>query len=104
MIVINAIIETNQDDIAALKNAIATMEAASRAEPGCHEYTFSVELNNTDKLRIIECWENVEALQAHFATEHMATFNAALTRYKPEGITLNCYEANTIPFPSMNER
>ena len=104
MIVINAIIETNQDDIAALKNAIATMEAASRAESGCHEYTFSVELNNTDKLRIIECWENAEALQAHFATEHMATFNAALTRYKPESITLNCYEANTIPFPSMNER
>ncbi len=74
MIVINVIVETNQANIAALKNTIATVEASSRAETGCQDYPFSVELNDPDKLYITERWENVAALQAHFATEHMATF------------------------------
>ncbi len=100
MIVINAIIETSQEDIAALKDAIATMEAASREEAGCQDYTFSVELNNPNKLRITERWENVEALQAHFQTEHMAAFNAAMAGNQPKGITATCYEATEIPFPA----
>jgi len=35
---------------------------------------FSVELNDPDKLRITERRKNAAALQAHFATEQMATF------------------------------
>ena len=100
MIVINVTVETSRDDIAALKETIATMEVASRKEIGCQEYTFSVELNNPDILCITERWENVEALQAHLATEHMATFNAAMTDHQPKGIKVNCYEAEEIPFPS----
>ncbi|MEZ5572773.1 MAG: putative quinol monooxygenase [Halioglobus sp.] len=87
MIVVNATVKTSRQDITALQEAIATMEAASRAEAGCRDYTFSVELNNPDVLRITEKWDNVEALQAHFATPHMAAFQAAL---------------NTMPSPSMD--
>lgn len=99
MIVINATIETSDADILALKSAIAAMETASREEAGCEDYTFSVELNDPNKLRITERWESVEALQAHFATEHMATFSAALANHPPKGMALSCYEATEIPLP-----
>ena len=61
-----------------LKPAIAAMEAASRAEPGCEDYTFSVELNNSGVIRITERWRDMQALAEHFATPHMATFGAAM--------------------------
>ena len=46
MIVVNAVVTSKPEDIAALQSAIHTMEAASREESGCSDYTFSVELNN----------------------------------------------------------
>ena len=99
MIVVNAIIEASAASIAAMQEAIATMEAASRAEPGCHDYTFSVELNNPDVLRITEKWENMEALAAHFSMPHMADFQAAMAANPPRNVTATFYEATEVQPP-----
>ena len=56
MIVVNATIEATEDTISAMQDAIAAMEQASRAEAGCYDYTFSVELNNPAVMRITEQW------------------------------------------------
>ena len=40
MIVVNAVVTSKPEDIAALQSAIHTMEAASREESGCNDYTF----------------------------------------------------------------
>ena len=100
MIIVNVVVETSEKNISAFKETIATMEAASREESGCHDYTFSVELNNPNTLRITERWENAEALQLHMGTEHMAAFNAAMANHKATSMNMSCYEANEIPFPS----
>ena len=99
MLVLVVSIDTTAANIAAIREAIATLEAASRAEAGCYDYTFAVELNDPDKLRITECWEDEAALKAHFATPHMAAFNAAMAEASPRGMDLKCYEATEIPFP-----
>ena len=99
MLVLVVSIETTADNIAAVKDAIAAMETASRAEEGCHDYTFSVELSDPNRLRIAECWENEEALKAHFATPHMAAFNEAMAKVAPSSMDLKCYEATEVPFP-----
>ena len=99
MIVVNAIIESTAENIAAMQTAIAAMETASRAEPGCHDYTFSVELNNPDVLRITEKWDDMEALAAHFAMPHMADFQAAMAAHPPKGVTATFYEATEVPPP-----
>ena len=99
MIVVNAIVKSKQDDIAALKDAIAVMETASRAEAGCEDYTFSVELSDPDALRITEKWTTVEALQAHFATPHMAEFQAAMAQLSAPSVEVKFYEVKEIqPF------
>ena len=99
MIVVNAVITATADTIAALKDAIATMETASRAEPGCHDYTFSVELNNPDVLRITEKWASMEDLQAHFAMPHMADFQAAMAANPPQAVEAKFYEVTEVTPP-----
>ncbi len=99
MIVVNAIIESTAANIAAMQAAIATMENKSRAEDGCYDYTFSVELNNPDVLRITEKWESMEALAAHFAMPHMADFQAAMAANPPKSVAATFYEATEVGPP-----
>ena len=99
MIVVNAEIESTADDIEAMKAAIAKMEAASRAEEGCYDYTFSVELNNPNKIRITERWESMEVLGKHFGMPHMADFQAAMAAHPPKSVTAKFYEATEVAPP-----
>ncbi|CAA0123694.1 Uncharacterised protein [Halioglobus japonicus] len=99
MIVVNAVIESTPDDIAAMKEAVNTMEQASRAEPGCDDYTFSVELNKPGTLRIVEKWQTLEALMEHMGTAHMAEFQKAIGNNPPTSMDLKFYEVKEIqPF------
>ena len=98
MIVVNARIEADADSIEKMKSAIAAVEQASRAEEGCDDYTFSVELSDPTHLRITERWTSREALAAHFATPHMATFQKAMGEHPPKGMKVHFYEAEEIEF------
>ena len=99
MIVVNATIKATPETIEAMREAIATMEAASRAEPGCHDYTFSVELNDPSVLRITEKWDDMAALGAHFGMPHMADFQAAMAANPPESVEAKFYEVTEVPPP-----
>ena len=61
MIVVNGIFETDADSIDAIRSALAEMEVACKAENGCHDYTFSVEVNNTNVIRLTEKWDDIAA-------------------------------------------
>lgn len=99
MIVVNAIIESTADDIAAMKDAIAIMEVKSRAESGCHDYTFSVELSNPNVIRVTEKWDNMASLEAHFAEPHMADFQQAMAANPPKSVKAGFFEATEVPGP-----
>jgi quinol monooxygenase YgiN len=99
MIVVNAIIESTESDIAAMKEAIATMEQKSQAESGCYDYTFSIELNNPNVIRITEKWEDMACLEAHFAEPHMADFQAAMGANPPKSVSATFYEAIEVGAP-----
>lgn len=96
MIVVNAVIHSTEEDIGALKAAIATMETHSREEEGCEDYTFSVELNNPTVVRITERWLSLEALQAHFSVPHMAQFQQAMGARPPSAMEVKFYEVTEI--------
>jgi len=99
MIVLVVSIETTAETITGIQQAVAEMENASREEAGCRDYTFAVELNDPDKLRITECWDDEAALKQHFDTPHMAAFNQAMATLAPRNTSIACYEASEIPFP-----
>ncbi|MGH3452399.1 MAG: putative quinol monooxygenase [Haloechinothrix sp.] len=56
----------------------ATMAEASRAESGCIAYGFWTDPDDPTRFRVFEEWESAEVLDAHFATDHLAAFVAAL--------------------------
>lgn len=101
MIVVNVAVDIDPENLSAMKEGIATMEAASRAEAGCLDYTFSVELNDPSRLRITEKWETVEALAAHFQAPHMGAFQALMASYPPKGMEAFFYEAEEFTPPGM---
>ena len=92
MITITAVIQSSAADIEALRDVLAEMETASRAEDGCHDYTFLQEVSAPDVLRINERWESMEALQKHVATPHMAKCNEAISAHPPKSMDLQIHE------------
>ena len=99
MIIVHAVVESSRENIDAMKSAIEVMERKSRAEQGCLDYTFSVELHQPEVVRITERWESLDALTAHFQQPHMADFRAAMTEHPPVSVTAQFFEANEIPSP-----
>ncbi len=60
------------------RRVATTMAEASRAEPGCVAYGFWTDPDDPTRFRVFEEWESADALDAHFATDHLAAFVAAL--------------------------
>ena len=99
-IIVNAIVEMDGAGFAAMKEPLLVMQAASRSEDGCHDYTFSTELDSPTTVRITERWDDYESLVAHFATPHMADFRAAMAAHPPLGGTSGFFEVNEVSRPS----
>jgi quinol monooxygenase YgiN len=100
-IVVHARVETAPGAVDAMRNAIATMERASRAEPGCIEYVFTSSLEDPTTIRIFEHWQSMDDLRSHFATPHMRAFNTAMRANPPKSIAAKVYEvARELPLPT----
>lgn len=54
------------------------MTNATRAEPGCISYEFFIGLTDPNTLMLFQEWDTMEALLAHFQTEHMDEFMRGL--------------------------
>ncbi|MEM7702061.1 MAG: putative quinol monooxygenase [Pseudomonadota bacterium] len=60
------------------REALEAMITASRAEEGCIDYAYSIDLLDPTIMRITEKWVDHAALVFHFQTPHMAAFQQAL--------------------------
>jgi quinol monooxygenase YgiN len=97
MIIIEGTFRLPAERIEAALPAMETMIRASRAEPGCIDYAYSLDVLDRGLVRVTERWESHEALKAHFETPHMAAWRAAFAGL---GITERClrlYEAEPQP-------
>ena len=61
-----------------VRQALITILAPSRAEPGCLQYDLHTDRNDPDRLVMIERWQDDAALDRHLATPHFAALGAAL--------------------------
>jgi quinol monooxygenase YgiN len=77
LVVIGAL-EVHPDDVPAMAELTAAMAAATRQEPGCLHYAFGHDVEQAGCFRLSERWRDAAALDAHFATPHMATFRRGL--------------------------
>ena len=76
MIVVSGRFRLPLDRIAEARPAMAKVIAASLAEPGCRDYSYGEDISEPGLFRVHEEWDSLEALRAHFATEHMKEWQA----------------------------
>jgi quinol monooxygenase YgiN len=78
MLIVLAKAKVGADSMVAARTAIADMVAASNAESGCIAYAFTQDVLDPSVIHIVEKWQDEAALAAHFATQHMGAFGAAI--------------------------
>ncbi len=92
MLIVSGILEIEPDDAEAAFAAARTMAAATREEAGCHSYAFYSDIEDSGRIRVFEEWEDGAALEAHFASAHMAEFRKALSAVKIRSRSVWRYE------------
>jgi quinol monooxygenase YgiN len=79
----------------AIAAALRMMEE-TRREAGCISYTFSGDFADSGRFRIFEEWESQAALDAHFASPHMAAFQAAVGGLGVKRVAIQRYEVSSV--------
>lgn len=77
MIIVIGRAEVDPADIVRLRPALDAMMRATWEESGCLSYSMAVEGDSV--VTIVERWADEAALKSHFATPHMAAFNAEVS-------------------------
>lgn len=93
MIVIEGTIRFGEGGLDAARPAMEAMIAATRAEAGCHEYSFSIDLLDPTRIWVNERWESRAALQAHGISPHMAEWRKTVGAIGLTERSLRLYEA-----------
>ena len=96
MIIVAVEVKVESGSADKVKDAIAKMETATRAEEGCETYAFSVDLSDDTTIRVIERWRSMDDIKSHMASPHMAEFNKAMGAIRPKGLEVKAYEAREV--------
>ncbi len=68
------------------------MIAASRAEEGCVEYAYAMDVQDKGLVRVSEVWRDREALETHFRTAHIAEWRAQVSALAVSERELTAFE------------
>ena len=93
MIVIEGSVRIPEGKLDEARPAMEAMIRASRAEPGCIDYTYAVDVMDPCLIRVIERWADAAALAAHFQTAHMAQWRMVIPTLGLTDRSLRRYEA-----------
>jgi quinol monooxygenase YgiN len=77
MLLIIGTIRLPADRLAAARPAMATMIEASRAEPGCLEYSYAEDLLEPGLIHVKERWADRAVLAEHLKSAHLANWRAS---------------------------
>jgi quinol monooxygenase YgiN len=76
MLLIVGTVRLPPDRLEAARPAMAKMIAGSRAETGCIAYSYAEDLLEPGLIRVNELWRDGAALDAHFASAHIAEWRS----------------------------
>ena len=96
MLIIEGWLRLGPGEFAKLKGAASTMVAATQAEAGCIHYAFAQDIDEPDLIRISEKWVDQAALDAHFASPHMASFNQSMSGLERLGGDIRLFSAEEL--------
>jgi quinol monooxygenase YgiN len=77
MLVITGTFRVPPASMDAARPAMQAMIEASRGETGCIHYSYGEDLLDPGLIHVTEYWDSRTALEAHWATPHLAEWRAA---------------------------
>lgn len=78
MIIVSGKVKTAPGALEKVRKDMETVITATRAEKGCIDYSYGIDVIDPDTFIILEYWEDWAALEAHFTQPHMAVWMASL--------------------------
>lgn len=93
MLVIIGTVRLPPDKLAEARPAMQRMISASRAEPGCIEYSYAQDVLDAGLVHVSEVWSDRAALDAHFSSAHIADWRASWAALGIGDRNLMLYEA-----------
>lgn len=91
-VIIAGTVRVPPENLARFRPNMLAMLAASRAEDGCLEYSYAEDVAEPGLIRVFEAWRDQAAIEAHFKTDHMATWRAAWPSFGVSDRRLFAYE------------
>ena len=76
MLLIIGTVRLPEELFEAARPAMEAMISASRAEAGCLEYSYAVDVLDAGLIHVKERWADREALDRHFKSAHIAAWRA----------------------------
>lgn len=94
MLIVLATAKLGESALEEGREALTRMVTASNAEEDCISYAYAQDVTDPSMLHIVERWKDDAALATHFATPHMAEFQAALAKLDIEITELKKYQSD----------
>jgi quinol monooxygenase YgiN len=95
-LIIAGTVRVPPENLERFKPHMQAMLSASRAEDGCIEYSYAVDVAEPGLVRIFEAWRDPAALAAHFETEHMAAWRSRWPEFGVSDRQLSAYEVASV--------
>lgn len=92
MLLITGTIRLPPQRLADARPAMQAMIEASRAEPGCMEYSYAEDVLDAGLMHITELWDSRGHLRAHFRSDHIAEWRSRWAGLEISGRNLKLYE------------
>lgn len=91
-VIIAGTVRVPPENLAAFRPHMQAMLDASRAEDGCAAYSYAEDVTEPGLIHVFEVWRDQAAIDAHFATAHMATWRSHWPAYGVSDRRLFAYE------------
>lgn len=92
MIIVAGTVRIDPSKREATREAMDKVIKASRAEAGCIEYSYAIDVLDAHVVHVFEVWRDKEVLQLHFKMPHLSEWRAAWTTIGVTDRKLQLYE------------
>lgn len=94
MLIVLGTVRLPPENLFEARLAMQEMIEASREEDGCISYSYAEDVLEPGLVRVSEVWRDQEALDEHFASEHLEEWRANWGRFDIHDRNLTLFKAS----------
>ena len=96
MIIVWGVVDIAEGNVEAALELSLVHVRRSREEPGCISHNVQIDAENRNRLTFFEKWQDMEALQLHFAVPESGRFVKSIGQLASAAPVMTLYESSQI--------